>query len=477
MVSSPSPTIPPTGSSVWRRQIRWALLILVAAMPLHILYLTRLVLPIIPAWDFMMFYTAGRVPLTGQSPYHTGALKTDDPVYRDFARAYHRWARLAEPSPGRLLPWDPAGVTAGAMPKEVWMWHGSFRYPPQAYLLFVPFSRLPWDAAVAAWIAFLTLLALSCGTLCWTFDPGPSPRSPLTQTFVALLFLFNPITELAVGVGQSTLTLCAGVALGQWALRKGHPWLGAFFWSFCAFKPHIGFELLALSLLAGGWSFAARVGVWLVALNALGGVLTTGDPLMILHMFDGGRTDVPGLVNGPRFAGTVGWTRIVYLGSGVAIEPRPLQWLASHLVWMAVVVGAAALRGGLRGSLPYLLAAAACGSLLCTNAHNYDLILLVLMVPYIFWLWDHGHKRDVVVLLGLIAAASVPSNAIRLALRLSHSGIQDPDLIVSYRPFLLLAMAVYLLVRGQPRGSGHPEEAAFPEAIRAGAPARAAESA
>ena len=41
-------------------------------------------------------------------------------------------------------------------------------------------------------------------------------------------------------------------------------------------------------------------------------------------------------------------------------------------------------------------------------SHGYDLVMLILVVPYIFWLYDRGYRRDWIFLLALIAVASIP---------------------------------------------------------------------
>ena len=127
----------------------------------------------------------------------------------------------------------------------------------------------------------------------------------------------------------------------------------------------------------------------------------------------------------------------------------PARNLAGIVLWTGLVLGAAWRRGGLGWALPYWAATAAVGSLVFGLSHAYDLVMLVLLVPYIFWLYDRGYHGDWIFLTALIAAAAIPMSVPRvLASRLSPG--MAVEVLDSHRTFLILVVAVYLLIRGQP---------------------------
>src|SRR4051794_810757 len=138
-------------------------------------------------FDFFTFYLGARAPLTGLSPYDTEGVNYDHPAQHAAAAEFLR----------------SCGIT-GEIPPGMYLPCGIY-YPPQAFLIFLPFSRLPWNAALVAWTAFLTLMALPCGTLVWTFDENR--RSPVLETGLIAAFLLNPLTQLMFLSGQVTLIL------------------------------------------------------------------------------------------------------------------------------------------------------------------------------------------------------------------------------------------------------------------------------
>ena len=418
-----------------------AVIVLLSAIVIHALLVEFVVLRRAPTFDFFFYYLSCRVPLTGQSVYKEGAFDFEHPVFRDAARAFAR--RFSFPE--NFSP----GMTADGQQ--------ALLYPPQPWLVFLPFSRLPFDIALTAWMAFLALLAVSCGTLSWTFDETDRHRTALTQALVAAAFLLNPLMEMYLSTGQATLLICAGVAMGRWMQRRGHQWLAAFLWSFCTIKPQLGLELMALSVLAGGWRFFARVCIATATLTVVAGLAVTGDPLMVLGLLDSGHVDEyhNHVWNSPRFFGIVSWNRIAYLLTGRVINLSLMHMFVGHISWIGLVVGRSLLRRGHRWLLPYWLAAAACGSLLGGSAHNSDVVLLILVVPYFFWLWDRGYTWDWAFLVALVVLAFFSSGfAVRAALNALGAGGTMSEWVQSYHALVLIALAAYLLIRGQPDQCG-----------------------
>jgi hypothetical protein len=400
-----------------------AILILGTALLVHALLLTVWIIPRGKGLDFFSIYLAARVPMTGQSPYKTGAINYEHPVFRDAARDYYK---------------DLAGERPGATQLGLF-------YPPQAYLIFYPFTWLPWYPALACWSIFLTLAAVACWGITWAFDLESQGRSPTVEALVIAGFLLNPVTAYYFSMGQTTLLMCAGIALGQWARRAGYFWLAAFFWSFAMIKPQHGILLCALTLFAGGWRFCVATALMTLGLNVLGGLAMTGDPLMLLGLWKGGAMHIGLFANTAKASIVVSWIRVVYVFTGYEIAITPVRILAGFVLWTGLVLGAAWPRGGRCWALPYWLATATAGTLVFGLSHGYDLVMLILLVPYIFWLYDRGYRRDWIFLLALIAVASIPRS---FATRINPGMLME--VLASHRAFVVLILAVYLLIRGQP---------------------------
>ena len=424
LVTAKTPLAGPAHRWSW-----WAVVLLLAILVAHGLSTALVMLPREKANDFFCFYVQARVPLTGHSPYESGVIDYEAPMFRDGAREHFRWLGLEGKAPPALE--QPFGLF----------------YPPQGYLIFTPFSRLPFNVALTLWTIFLSLLAMACGTLCWTADPDRAGRSPTTIALVIGAILLNPLMQVYFGISQTSLIIAASAALGLWSLRRGRQWLAAFLWAFCAAKPQLGFELYLLAAVAGGWRFFVRVVLATTLLNAVGGWIVSGDPLMILQMYKGGQTHLSSEINKVANYHIVGWNRVLYAMTGRAVEMVPSVILASHVGWMSLLAANAYLRRGLRLPLAYWFAATACGSVMCGLSHHYDLVVLVLLIPYLFWLGDRRQRADLAFLLTLIALISLPATVVRGALARWPVSETATTLLVSYRAFLVVALAAYLIVR------------------------------
>lgn len=440
-MDSPIPPMPPDRP---RRssELRWLLLVPVALV-IHTLLLVYVALPRSVAMDFWALYTGSRVPLTGHSPYEPGIIRLDSPAYRDEARSYYQWTGYKY--------MDAEKVRTLGQPFPLY-------YPPQFFLFFTQLARLHWQAALCIWLSTATLIALACGTVVWAFDPGTRHASIRDPVLIGCAFLLAPFTTYMIAMGQSTMILCGAVVLGGLALRRGRPWLASLLWSFCAIKPQAGFELLALTLIVGGWLFSFRVAFWVLLLNVIGGLVVAGDPLMIRGMWSGASQYISVYYNTAQSSELLGWNRVLYVLGGPMVDFTPPRILASHATWMALISASCWIRGRFRWSVPYWVAAGGIGSIACSLSHHYELVLLILIVPYLYWLWDRGYRLDVAFVLAVIGLLCVPK-AIGFPLaRAAHLGASGTEILLSYRAFLICGLAAYILVRGQPADTRRPEQ-------------------
>jgi hypothetical protein len=434
---------------------------LIAVVSLHALLITRVGLKLLPGSDFFWYYLSARAPMTGHSPYEAARdwYDFDDPVFHDASVAYFRWLGMNEEIGRRIIMeyFDRSGLT-GVL------------YPPQAYLVFLPFSRLPWNMALGAWVVLLTSACLACGTLAWSFDREPSLRTPMAGIWIVAVVLLNPLSLYSMAYGQIVLVICASIALGQWAIRRGYYCAGVVIWSFCLVKPHLGFPFLVLSYILGGWRQFRDVCFAAAILNLVSGLVLIGDPTMVIDDLRSLQGSAVQSYMSDKYSRVendeiVGWDHILWVLGGPSITLKGWGILAGYATW-GLLLASRVYRSGRPGCHPaFYLAAAVSASLACAHTHNYDMVLLWLLIPYMLWLWDNRHPRDVYFLGALIAVCSVPrTTVIAACARLglgpyfegtpAGTGIYHPggaDLLLSYRAFMSILLGLYLLMRGQPR--------------------------
>ena len=261
-------------------------------------------------------------------------------------------------------------------------------------------------------------------------------------------------------------------APSQGPYERGRPWLGALAWSLTAFKPQIGIAFVALAFALGGWRRLLEVVVAIGALNLLGGLMTTGNPLLGLEY---PRHVMSYLDHDPwhKVASThiVSCNAVVYGMTGASFELSYTLILAGYAIWGVLVMARVVTSRVPRGTPEYWLAATAAGVLLCARSHGYDLVLLVLSAPLMLTLWSQGRRADVVLLGALMALGVLPQAGFKaLASRLGL-GPYATLALISYRAYIAAAIGVYMLVRGPiaPRPAAVVSSPGLPPGSRAAA--------
>jgi len=141
-------------------------------------------------------------------------------------------------------------------------------YPPQAALLFTPFSGLSYRSALLIWnvltIAVYALIVWSA----WRRVSGELPDRALVLAAAAA---FPPFWTLIL-YGQITILILAAFWVGWLALERGRPYMAGVAFGLLALKPQFGIPLAAIVLACGEWrmlvgavlSVTAQAGViWL----------------------------------------------------------------------------------------------------------------------------------------------------------------------------------------------------------------------
>jgi len=154
---------------------------------------------IIKVDDFVEYWAAGRLNLTGGNPY----------------------------SPEQLLPLQLFAGRTFSVP--VMMWN-----PPYTLPLVMPFGALEYRLSRVLWFLLNTALIVGCASFIWRFYQGAA-----TRTWIAWLMAFSFIPTLfTLKVGQISVLLLLGTVLFLRFIQRQAWWLAALSLLLLAIKPH-----------------------------------------------------------------------------------------------------------------------------------------------------------------------------------------------------------------------------------------------
>lgn len=346
--------------------------------------------------------------------------------------------------------------------------NNGFFLAPQAILLFAPFAPLPWDAAKLLWCAVTIGLSAAVAWKLKAFVPGAFPAW-FTAAAVVLV-LCNPLTQFLLIVGQTTLWVVACAVLGQAVHNAGWRRLGALLWAVAFIKPHCAIPLLPLAWFLSGWRRPIEVLAWVAGLNLVAGLVVTGSPLFVLdylkYLQQGHQSVEFNRVGVNQQISS--WNRLVVANGGPIWELGMVGTLAGYAVWFTLL----ALRKGRRRASPsWALAACAAGAPLCCQLLAYELLLLLLVLPYLGELLASANPGDRLAALFVAAfgtCAIMPGGEGSTAEMLAHTfslttGIRD--VLLSHRSFGVACLAGTILFHGSPRSPVTPSESSGPHPI------------
>jgi hypothetical protein len=167
--------------------------------------------------DFVHFYTLGHVAASGQV----------DTIYDMKALYAAQVALVPESAPD----------------------HYPTVYPPQAALLFTPFSGWSYLTALLVWNVLTIALY---GLIVWSAWRRVSGQLSDTRLIIAAAAAFPPFWSLIV-YGQITIVILAAFWLGWLALERRQSFLAGAAFGLLALKPQFGIPLAAVVLACGEW--------------------------------------------------------------------------------------------------------------------------------------------------------------------------------------------------------------------------------
>lgn len=312
--------------------------------------------------------------------------------------------------------------------------------PPQAVIVMGPFAALPWQTAKLCY-AVLCLVSVAC---CWygltfAFRDVTAPVLEKVPVILPWLVCLHPVLWMTFDVGQTTILAAGAVSAGQLLHERGWRWLGALLWA-CAFvKPHIALPLLPLAWYLGGMKRAALLVAWLGLLNLAGCLIVAGTPLFafeyLKHLAENHKEVIFNRVaNNPQITS---WNCIVTRSGGPEIELTLATTLLGYSLFYALAVMRCVVARRWPSSA-WALAVSMTAAMVCCQVLAYEAWLLVLVVPFILECFDRGRKLDGVVIAGLLVLQMIP-----LATMIEFG-------MLSFRPWLIAALALWLLARYDP---------------------------
>lgn len=283
--------------------------------------------------------------------------------------------------------------------------NSGFMYPPSALLVFAPLTLVPWAAAKVLWCVAAMVAGVTAG---WTLTRFSDRKLPgwFAGAAVAAVLL-NPLSMFTLIVGQTPLFFVAAVAVGQWAEVTGRRRLGRLLWAVAFIKPHIALPLLPLAWYLSGWRRAAEIVVWAGAMNVAAGLLTVGNPLLVLdyltYIQHGHQSVLFNRVGvNPQITG---WNRLVVANGGPAIELGMKGTLAGYAVF-AGLVWARIRIVGTKPTASWMVAVAGCAALACCQLLPYELPLLALILPHLGELLTSERRADRLAAVAILLAAA-----------------------------------------------------------------------
>lgn len=384
--------------------------------------------------DLFIYRAGAALALGGESPYHLA------PVRELVA------AQFPDPHP------SPTSLVTNC----------GFFLPPAAVLLFAPFAALPWTPAKLLWAVLTGVAGWAVARSPDLFRrPGDTPPS-LVGRLLPFALLLNPLVAAVLVVGQTSLIAAGCAVFGLMAFARNRPTLGTLLWAVPFVKPHLALPLIPLAWFLGGWKRAAGLVAVVAGLNLAGAALI-GPPLDAtrdyLDFLPAARSAV--LYNRAELNPQItSWNRALFAAGGPLVELTAATTLAGSAVWLGLVL--VRCRRG-RPSPAWATAAAAVGGLLCCQVLGYELVGLVLVVPWVRDLFADGHRLRGWLAVGLLAGQLLPAEVIGPA-----------------RPFGVALLAALVLAgpvrpaAGRSPGAGTPAPPPPPGRPPAGFPGRPA---
>jgi hypothetical protein len=324
-------------------------------------------------------------------------------------------------------PYDPEKVqklVAEQFPADKQLIENSaFFLPPATIPIYSPFAAMPYRSAKITWAIGLTLSAIAVLLILRTFG-SHWPTGPIEQLLPAIILL-NYLTLAIVELGQTGFLFVGCVAAGQWCFERGpspgagsrkrlifYELLGSFLWAIPFIKPHLALCLLPLAWYLGGWKRLVLILALVAALNIAGCSMIGRSPLFLWEYVQYlGSTHKAIIFNRVEESTTItSWNRLLFALGGPLVELSAVTTLAGYLVWFGLAAGRVSLSGK-PPSAAWAAAVSAVGGVFCSQVLIYELLVLLLVIPWVRDLFAIGYRNRAWLTIGLICLQLIPVGA------------------------------------------------------------------
>lgn len=282
--------------------------------------------------------------------------------------------------------------------------------PPMAVMVFLPFAAAPLASAKIGWAIATGIAGFLVSRL-----PGLSLSrsfavpSMLSRNLLPFVLILNPLALAVVLVGQFTLISLGCVVAGLMCLKRGRPHVTAILWVLPFIKPHVALPLILVLWLLGGWRPAALLLFLVLILNLMGATVVGGSPLFLVDyltfLSDSHKT--VGYNRVELNPSITSWNRLLYACGGPLVELTGLTTVAAYVVWFVLAFGRVAI-SRTRPSSAWIVAVAAVGSVFCAQVLVYELLILLLLVPWLGELFASRRRLPASLAVALLTLQLIP---------------------------------------------------------------------
>lgn len=305
----------------------------------------------------------------------------------------------------------------------------AFAYPPQVFPLCVFLGIFPLEKARLLMLLLNVLAAIALAFFCVRLvyrgevKQLNHPDSSV-QWIIPAIILGNPFTAHVLWMGQTTLITITALVAGWYFSRRDRWFVSGLLIAVTTIKPQVSLLIILWLVLERRWRLLSVTAVTILVC-CLVPMSIAGSIDVFLHWLQEIKVYKASPFNALGFEHVFGLQNTLYI-AGIKLP---------SLVPIAVV-----LTGVLWCQRSKLLADDVFGLLLCVlflfgQSHDYDLVALAPLVPT-FWRHLYGRDDAVMVALALFVAMFVPQRLLQ-PLKI--------DLLLQFRFFIVLALAIWLL--------------------------------
>jgi hypothetical protein len=324
--------------------------------------------------------------------------------------------------------------------RQGWPDYSAYFLPPQAALLSISLSYLPFSLArvLIVTINLACIIGLAALTMPPKFetDLGVPDPAPSAHWLIPALILGNPFTAHVLWFGQTSLIATASLAAGWVWARRGNAWSGGVLIAIGTIKPQLAVLVILWLVFEQRWK-VLTIAAAVALLMSLPQILVIG-PIGALtewlaaigryqtyHFNELGYIHLFGLQN---FFAVIGFKVPPLLPIGV-VAMAVLWWLRKRIEDPDI--------------LPLLIGL----TLLFGISHDYDLSALVLLLPA-FWRHLRDRKVQAFAAVSLMLVLFLPQRLFWAPPRpdvVLSAPLQDA-LLVQYKVLVVLVFVIWLFM-------------------------------